>query len=236
MRSGAVGSTGDWAFKYMNFNNFSRKKAKEQEAKRVKRELRAKKSRGETVNACVQPAVDAEKDAVVRALQSRWWYALPTWPPEHDYGKLLEERGLKLVAERDLGLETKEEGVKDRVRPIVGFPGLYQSRRGRIYDLRDKTACPSYHNLTEQPLPQLEEWLLTALRAQLAELTALPEHDTALAASLSAKIQALLQKAENQAKEANVALYAPVEDKPEDVHMAEEPEDIRSALDDELWR
>ena len=227
-----------WAFKYMNFNNFSRKKAKEKEAKRVKREIRAKKSRGETVKACLEPVVDAEKDAVVRALQSRWWYALPTWPdPAIDYGKMLEERGLKLVTERDMGIDTKEEGVKDRVRTIAGFVGLYQSRRGRIYDLRDKSACPSYYNLAEKPLPQLEEWLLSALRSQLAELTAIPEHDAALASSLSAKIQALLQKAENQAKESNIALYAPVdEEKVEDVHVFEEPECIRSALDDEMWR
>ncbi len=60
---------------------------------------------------------------------------------------------------------------------------------------------------------------------------------TALASSLSAKIQALLQKAENQAKESNISLYAPVdEEKVEDVHVFEEPECIRSALDDEMWR
>jgi len=227
-----------WAFKYMNFNNFSRKKAQQQEAKRVKREIRAKKSRGEKVTACLEPVVDAEKDAVVRALQSRWWYALPAWPaPECDYGRMLEERGLKLASDRDLGLDMKEEGVKDRVRAITGFPGLYQSRRGRIYDLRDKAACPSYYNLAEKPLPQLEEWLLTALRAQLTELTALPEHDPVLASSLSTKIQALLLKAENQAKESNVALYAPMEeDKTEDVQVATESGVIPSALDDELWR
>lgn len=222
----------------MNFNNFSRKKAQLQEAKRVKREIRAKKSRGETVTACLEPVVDAEKDAVVRALQSRWWYALPAWPDsECDYGLMLEERGLKLATERDLGLDVKEEGVKDRVRAITGFPGLYQSRRGRIYDLRDKAICPSYHNLAEKSLPQLEEWLLTALRAQLAELTAQPEHDTALADSLSVKIQALLLKAENQTKESNVALYAPVEEeKGENVQFEPEAGDIPSALDDELWR
>lgn len=221
----------------MNFNNFSRKKAKLQEAKRVKREIRAKKSRGETVTACLEPVVDAEKDAVVRALQSRWWYALPAWPEtECNYAQMLEERGLKL-AERDLGVEVKEEGVKDRVRAITGFPGLYQSRRGRIYDLRDKSVCPSYHNLAEKPLPQLEEWLLSALRAQLAELTTLPEHDSVLASALSAKIQALLYKAENQTKESNVALYAPVEEeRAEDVHVEPESGDIPSALDDELWR
>lgn len=220
-----------WAFKYMNFNNFSRKKAQVKEARRVKREIRAKKGRGESVSTCLDPVISKEKDAVLRALQSRWWYALPPWPdPQVDYTASLDKKGLTVDS------DSKEE-TKEKVQQIAGFPGLFFNARGRIYDLRDKETCPSYHNLAEKPLEELEELLLTALKGQLKELVEIQEHDKDLEEILNKKIQAMIDKAENHAKEDNLAVYAPMdEEKVEEFQDKEDNEDLRAALDDDLWR
>ena len=232
-----------WAFKYINFNNFSTKKAKELQTKRVKRELRAKRARD--LPKALGLEVSKEKDSLIRALQVRWWYFLPDWPlPDTDYSKVLTEKGLKVVPDRDLGSEIKEEGVKDKVKPIGGFPGLFQNCRGRIYDLRDKDTCPSYYNLAEKTEEELEGMLLGALRGQLAVLRTQTAVDEALAAKLDEKITAITSKPPRPANvptESNTELpdssdsdSSSLED--QDILMKEVPGGIREAMNEEDWQ
>lgn len=211
--------------------------------KKVKRELKAKRARDPPK--ILEPAVSKEKDALIRALQVRWWYILPDWPlPGTDFAQVLQERQLKVVPDRELGSEIREENVKDKVKPIGGFPGLFQNRRGRIYDLRDKDSCPSYHNLAEKQESELEELLLMALKCQLEILRAQPVVDDALAAKLEERIASIVNKPPKPVNEPSEANGKNIEEEldeefgkleDEDITVKEEPHDIREAMEEEEW-
>ena len=113
---------GKWAYKkYISFNNFTAKKAKEQKIKIVRREIKAKRVQRPPPKPVV--TVPKEKDALIRSIQIRWWYLLPDWPESDvDYTPSLLEKGLKLVPDRELSSDVRETGVVDRVKTVGGFP------------------------------------------------------------------------------------------------------------------
>lgn len=126
--------------------------------------------------------VSKEKDLLIRSLQVRWWYVIPDWPdPDTDYAP----------AVHSLPLVDKDW---DKVKPVGGFPGLFQDQRGTIYDLRDQSTCPTYRNLAEKTEAELEMLLLAALQNQVAQLRAQQDYDTALATKLEERAAAILNK------------------------------------------
>ena len=135
--------------------------------------------------------VSKEKDQLIRSLQVRWWYVIPDWPdPDTEYAVPLATQSLKLATDKDLGCEA---GVV-KVKRVGGFPGLFQDQRGTIYDLRDKSTCPTYRSLAEKTETELEMLLLAALQNQVAQLTAQSGYDVGLAQKLEERIAAIINK------------------------------------------
>jgi hypothetical protein len=112
------------------------------------------------------------KGILVYELLKRWWYALPTWPPENfDTSKKLEENKLRLVKIADWKREPKFD--KDNFEKCFELPGkkyVYLNNEGKIFDFRPEEGKPSYNNFIKLPDIKLHEYLVKALKGQLDEL------------------------------------------------------------------
>jgi hypothetical protein len=53
---------------------------------------------------------------------------------------------------------------------LPGYRYVYLNNDGKIFDLRPEEGKPSYNNLIKLPDVKLHEYLVTALKGQLAEL------------------------------------------------------------------
>ena len=58
-----------------------------------------------------------------------------------------------------------------------------------MYDLRDKTTCPSFANLKTKEIHELARLLIQALEGQISALQAVPNFDTALMEELNSFLE-----------------------------------------------
>ena len=110
------------------------------------------------------------KGLLIQRLLCRWWYAyewpdpatLPTKPPEN-------------------------------YDTLDGFPGVYVctggDEVGKLLDMRDKNACPSFRNFANKPSSELQTLLLKALKNQKAQLVEHEGSGTALEKELDGLIK-----------------------------------------------
>ena len=135
------------------------------------------------------------KGILVYEILERWWYALPSWPPEnYDTSGKLKENKLRLVKITDWKREPKKD--KDNFEKCFELPGykyVYLNTDGKVFDFRPEEGKPCYNNLIKLPDIKLYEYLVKALKAQLEELekrNSVNEND------LRKKIKEKLDKAE----------------------------------------
>jgi hypothetical protein len=133
---------------------------------------------------------DRKKAELVTKVLCRWWYVLEDWPPaDFDYSEQLRSQKLRLVGEETWNVEpvVSSQGL-EKVKPLANYPGLFQSSRGVIYDLRPQETCPCFDNLYMRPKKALRELLVKALERQLGELEAQPACDKQLSARLKREL------------------------------------------------
>lgn len=113
------------------------------------------------------------KQQVVADLLSRWWYALPDWPPEDQefYKQKLEEIKLRQVTiqEWEWVPEEDERGFK-KVYQLSQFRGVFRNSSGEMIDLRPQETCPCFQNFMKKDLPELYDLLVKAYEGQLKDL------------------------------------------------------------------
>mmetsp|Transcript_13288 Transcript_13288/g.24926 ORF Transcript_13288/g.24926 Transcript_13288/m.24926 type:complete len:360 (+) Transcript_13288:1210-2289(+) len=133
---------------------------------------------------------DRKKAELVTKLLCRWWYALEDWPPaRYDYSEKLRSQKLRLVSEESWNNEPvfNSAGL-EKVKQVPNYPGLFQSSRGVIHDMRPQETCPCFDNLFKKPKRTLRELLVLALEKQVEELEAQPNFDKGLSARLRREI------------------------------------------------
>jgi hypothetical protein len=109
------------------------------------------------------------KGVLVYELLKRWWFALPSWPPEnYDTSAKLKENKLRLVKISDWKREPKlDQDNFEKCLELPGFKYVYLNNDGKIFDFRPEEGKPSYSNLIKLPDVKLHEYLAKALKGQL---------------------------------------------------------------------
>lgn len=133
---------------------------------------------------------DRKKAELVTKLLGRWWYVLEDWPPaSFDYTERLQGSKLRLVSDEAWNQEPvlNPQGL-EKVKQLPNYPGLFQSSRGVIHDLRPQELCPCFDNLFVKSKKVIRELLVTALEKQVEELEAQPKFDRVLGARLRREI------------------------------------------------
>lgn len=138
--------------------------------------------------------LDENKAQIVNKILIRWWYGLPDWPPvDYDYTSALKARNLCLISEGKNESPSLSGGLVAVVE-IEGYPGIFQDRIGKLYDLRPAHLCPSYNNLMQNSTKELIFILIRCLENQLDELLTTSNYSIILADSLRQEISACYNK------------------------------------------
>lgn len=165
-------------------------KKKKHKSKSHKRQRSDKESKKYVQFGEFDSAEDRAKADLVTRILVRWWYVLPEWPAPADYGQGLEERNLRHVDSANWLLEpVVDDKGREKVREVSGYPGVFQNSKGVLFDLRDKSDCPTFNNLFSRPVSELKKLLTKALETQLADLVAQPDHDAKLAKELTRELK-----------------------------------------------
>lgn len=135
------------------------------------------------------PEARMKADLVTKILV-RWWYVLPDWPPQMDYASLLHSSQLRLVDSANWLTEPQFDAHgREKVRELAGYRGVFQNSKGILFDLRDKSTCPSFNNLFAKTAGELKKLLLTALENQLGELQRQADADPKLVKELGRELK-----------------------------------------------
>ena len=165
-------------------------------AKKIKSSSKPKsKPKKESENASTKKTTLKPKGSLVYDLLERWWYALPTWPPEnYDTSEKLKENKLRLVKISDWKKEPKlDKDNYEKCFELPGFKYVYLNTDGKVFDLRPEEGKPSYNNLKKLSDVKLSEYLVKALKNQLDELE---KRNSVLEKELRKNIKEKLDKAE----------------------------------------
>ena len=85
----------------------------------------------------------------VDELASRWWYALPAWPPaDYDYNQVLTKSGLRVIDVEGFRAAPEfdaQTGCK-KVYAVECFMGVYRDLQGNMLDLRPRESAPTLIN------------------------------------------------------------------------------------------
>eukprot|EP01054_Gregarina_sp_Poly1_P001829 Gregarina_sp_Poly_1__1828@NODE_1475_length_4047_cov_55_673116_g978_i0_p1_GENE_NODE_1475_length_4047_cov_55_673116_g978_i0NODE_1475_length_4047_cov_55_673116_g978_i0_p1_ORF_typecomplete_len577_score81_03DUF465/PF04325_13/0_009PGA2/PF07543_12/59PGA2/PF07543_12/0_65_NODE_1475_length_4047_cov_55_673116_g978_i022764006 len=112
------------------------------------------------------------KEKLIASLLSRWWYALPEWPPAgFDYQFELRARKCKQISfdQWEEADDVDAEGFT-KVYEITHFPGMYRDPKGAVIDLRPQEGKPCYSNLSRMSEIELTALLAKAIRKQIEDL------------------------------------------------------------------
>lgn len=144
----------------------------------------------------------SDKQELIAAVLSRWWYILPPWPPTgYNYEVQLKEKGYRKVtpAEWETADDISPEGLT-KVYEISAFPGIFRDPQGNALDLRPKEGRPCYTTFKEFTISELKRMLRDAIQNQLAALPNAPywatERQTLqqLETSLKKQLQELIKE------------------------------------------
>lgn len=85
-----------------------------------------------------------DKIHLVDEFATRWWYAMPLWPPANfDYDQALKSQGFELVEQAKM----REGSSKSKlVCAVEGYEGVYKDAKGVLHDLRPSDSKPSLQN------------------------------------------------------------------------------------------
>lgn len=150
----------------------------------------------------------SNKQKVVAELLSRWWYALPDWPPadEEYYTAELSKLSLRKVpiAKWEWVPEQDDKGRR-KVYELSQFRGLFRTSTGEMIDTRPKDTCPCYTNFMKKELPELHELLVIAYENQIKDLQNSKYNEE----RFEKELQILLKKARQRAHEVRQLGSAP---------------------------
>ena len=140
--------------------------------KKVKSSAKPKKEKKEKENLSSKKTILKPKGSLVNDLLKRWWYALPSWPPEnYDTSKKLKENKLRLVKIIDWKKEPKlDKDNYEKCYELPGYKYVYLNTDGKVFDFRPEEGKPSYNNLKKLSDLKLYEYLVKAYKNQLEEL------------------------------------------------------------------
>lgn len=138
------------------------------------------------------------KQQVVAELLSRWWYALPDWPPpiESDYYKeKFKEKKLRQVKLEEWEWVPEEENGLRKVYMLSQFRGLFRNSSGDLIDLRPQETCPCFANFMKKDLPELYDLLAKAYEEQIKDLVNSKYNETKFEQELKSRLNAVKDKA-----------------------------------------
>ena len=154
---------------YSSSSAKKKKKISPQSHKKIihKKEVKKESGTSSTKKVSLKP-----KGVLVYELLKRWWFALPSWPPEnYDTSAKLKENKLRLVKISDWKREPKlDQNNFEKCLELPGFRYVYLNNDGKIFDFRPEEGKPSYSNLIKLPDVKLHEYLVKALKGQLEVL------------------------------------------------------------------
>jgi hypothetical protein len=136
---------------------------------------------------------DPRKVDLVTRLLCRWWYVLEDWPPKRfDYAERLRSKRLRVVPEETWNVEPfiNSQGL-EKVKALTNYPGLFQTSRGVVHDMRPQDTCPCFDNLLKKSIKTLKDLLETALEKQLEELEVQPDYNRELSEQLRREVEYL---------------------------------------------
>jgi len=113
------------------------------------------------------------KEQVVAELLSRWWYALPDWPPDDKeyYEAELKKRSLrKVTIEEWEWVSDVDAGGMRKCYELSQFRGVFRDSAGQMVDLRPQETCPCFNNFMKKETTGLLDLLVKAYENQLKEL------------------------------------------------------------------
>mmetsp|Transcript_10382 Transcript_10382/g.18502 ORF Transcript_10382/g.18502 Transcript_10382/m.18502 type:complete len:299 (-) Transcript_10382:65-961(-) len=141
------------------------------------------------------------KAEVVAELLSRWWYALPDWPPSDPeyYKARLEEKQLREVTiqEWEWVSEKDSRGFR-KVYQLSQFKGCYRDSEENLIDIRPKETCPCLRNFMGKDMVELYTLLVKAYEEQLVQLAKSNYNEE----KLKKEIQVKLTKHRNSLRQA----------------------------------
>ena len=109
----------------------------------------------------------------VDELAKRWWYALPSWPPENfDYDLALKKVGMRQVDPNEFKTVPEFDSITKlkKVYPIECYEGIFKDSEGNTYDLRPRESMPSLTNFQRKPIVELRSLLMQAYSNQMSDL------------------------------------------------------------------
>merc|ERR1712232_1304375 len=117
--------------------NLKRKKGKIQKAEEEAEEKAEEEE--EEQHEPVRKRQRSTKEDAVAELLSRWWYALPDWPPDDDsyYEKELTKRKYRKVAiEEWEWVNEKDDQGRRKAYELSQFRGCFRASNGDLLDMR----------------------------------------------------------------------------------------------------
>ena len=154
-----------------------------------------KKEKRESGSSSTKKIVLKPKGKLVYELLERWWYALPSWPPEnYDVSEKMKDNKLRLIKITDWKKEPKvDKDNFEKCMELPGFKYVYLTTDGKVFDFRPEEGKPSYNNLIKLPDVKLHEYLVKAYKGQLEELE---KRNSILEKDLRINIKEKLEKEE----------------------------------------
>jgi len=116
------------------------------------------------------------KQKLVAKILCRWWYVMPSWPPEDfDFDGALRSAGFRHVPVEAFEFEPDHDELGlEKVFAVSGYLGLFRTEQGILVDARPLEGKPSYNQLMLKSTPELHTMLLASLSNQLKELESQP--------------------------------------------------------------
>lgn len=137
------------------------------------------------------------KETLVAGVLSRWWYAMPEWPPAgYDYPAQLQKHHLRLVTldKWEDEPDTDKDG-RMKCYALSQYPGLFRDAKGGIRDMRPIEGKPCYSELMKKSDKELQGLLSDALTKQIDVLSQSRENNTAtILADLKEKLKNVRKK------------------------------------------
>ena len=179
---------------YSDSSEHSGKKIKSKSKSKIIKK-KVNKEKKDSTNKSNKKVILKTKGSLINDLLERWWYALPSWPPEnYDTSEKLKENKLRLIKIIDWKKEPKlDKNNFEKCFEMPGFKYVYMNNDGKVFDFRPEEGKPSYNNFKKLTDEKLNEYLVKALKAQLEELE---KRASVLEKELRKNIKEKLDKAE----------------------------------------
>lgn len=93
------------------------------------------------------------KDKLVQEVATRWWYALPEWPPvDFPFEEELKKRGYRLIRGAEFKFADEVVNGLSKVAEIDGYLGVFRTKHVRISLILGLCGCQTQGNCAHNQL------------------------------------------------------------------------------------